>query len=47
MRSVSLSDVMCKIQGKNAVNGISLNIKPGEIICFLGLQVAEKQQAFV
>ena len=36
MRSVSLSDVACTIQGKNAVNGISLDIKPGEIICFLG-----------
>ena len=36
MRSVSLSDVACSIQGKNAVNGISINIKAGEIICFLG-----------
>ena len=36
MRSVSLSDVAYSIQGKNAVNGISINIKAGEIVCFLG-----------
>lgn len=36
MRSVSLSGVSCTLEGRKAVDGISMTIQPGEIVCFLG-----------